>query len=155
MRADVTTHVDPANDTVVLVLDLVGVDAFQHEFLKQVFADRLATTESERGEVHGKALGTEDVRVRLEMKKPGAAEDARRIVAKLLTVAEEAKQKAEAAERAQLDKEAAEAKAKRDKEAADAKAAEDRAFELEKARAMGEAVGKAIAARQSAIDDHK
>ena len=44
MLVTVIPHVDPANDTVVFIMDLTGNDPFQHEFLKEVFADALATT---------------------------------------------------------------------------------------------------------------
>jgi len=131
MLITVTPHVDPANDTVTLVLDLTGNDPFQHEFLRKVFADELCTTDSEDGEVHGKPLGADDLRVRLSFKTPGASvrashtlENQRRVSAGLPTIKQEAAQKAAdeqkerdaqaAAETAQL---AAAAKADADRKA--------------------------------------
>lgn len=151
---DAKLHVDPANDAAEVIVDLVGVDPFQHEFLKQVFADALCATEDEldaKGQPavpHGKALGPEDLRVRFVVKKTGAAEDARRIVKGLPTVAQEAEAnaKAEADAEAAKQKAAADAKAAEDKEAADKKAAAD--FELEKARVTGEAIGRAMGGAQ-------
>lgn len=142
---DAKLHVDPAHDAAEIVVDLVGVDPFQHEFLKQVFASELSDSEDEKDAAHGKALGPQDIRLRFKMVKTGAAEDAKRIVAGRPTVAEEAAAKAKAAEEAKLKAEADASEQKRAEEqkVADEKAARD--FELEKARVTGEAIGKAMA----------
>jgi hypothetical protein len=145
------SHVDPANDTVILVLDMVGTDPFQHEFLKQVFGADLSTTddEYEKGPdgkpvliIHGKPLGPEDLRIRLPFTTKGAMEAARRKLAGLPSVEQEAADNA-AAEKAAADaKAAAEAKASQDAEAQ--KSAETRAAEQKQADLV--ALGNAIAA---------
>jgi hypothetical protein len=77
MLTDVKTHVDPANDSVELILDLVGNDPFQHEFLKEVFASELSEAYDEKvgqpdAAPHAKALGEEDLRIRLPFRTAGA-----------------------------------------------------------------------------------
>ena len=81
MDVTVLSHLDPANDTVVLVLDLVGATPFQHEFLKAVFASELSTSADEKDNPHGKSLGPDDLRIRLPFTTKGAFEAASKAVA--------------------------------------------------------------------------
>jgi hypothetical protein len=101
MLISALSHVDPVNDEVDLVIDLVGDSPFQHEFLKAVFKDQLSNTADEKDEVHGKPLGPEDIRIRLPFKTVGAfkaaadvIENQRRASLGLPSLEQEAKDKA-------------------------------------------------------------
>ena len=147
------SHVDPAKDTVVLVLDLVGTDPFQHEFLKQVFASELSTSEDEVGDdgkplIQGKPLGPEDLRIRLPFTTKGAMEAARRKLAGLPSVEQEAADLAAAAEAAEAQKSAAQRYA--EQEDADKKVADEKAAAEKKAdqQAFADAIAAGIVKAQ-------
>lgn len=152
------SHVDPASDTVILVIDMVGTDPFQHEFLKQVFGPDLSTTddEYEKGPdgkpvliIHGKPLGPEDLRIRLPFTTKGAMEAARRKLAGLPSVEQEAADNA-AAEKAAADaKAAAELKASQDAEAKAAQEKRDAEQKAADAQVLGEAIGAGFAKAQA------
>jgi hypothetical protein len=78
-------HVDPATDSAEVIVDLVGTDPFQHEFLKQVFKSELCDNDDEAtgtkdAAPHARVLGPEDLRVRFAVKTAGARAAAARVI---------------------------------------------------------------------------